>query len=196
MTSTIEQVTEQVTLEQVVTLVVKAHYSERAIVDAVNASKTPIADACLAIMQATKQGMTIREIVEHPANQSEGKAIVTKDTINRYLAIGKMLERVGSDKVDAEGISIADIKFNLDNGMGITELNKVNKIAQLKAVSTKSHPAVLAKRAKRKANTLPKDSKADKIADAIESGKFTEQELGKIANALKIAYANLTKSGK
>ena len=191
MSSTIEQV-EQVTLEQVVTLVVKAHYSERAIVDAVNASKTPIADACLAIMQATAQGMTIREIVEHPANQSEGKAIVNKDTINRYLAIGKMIERVGSDKVDAEGISIADIKFNLDNGMGITELNKVNKVSQLKAVSTKSHPSVLAKRAKRKANTLPKDSKADKIANAIESGKFTKAELDKIALSLKIAYDKLS----
>ena len=195
MTSTIEQV-EQVTLEQVVTLVVKAHYSERAIFDAIDASKNPIADACSAVMQATHQGMTIREIVEHPANQSEGKAIVNKDTINRYLAIGRMIERVGSDKIDAEGISVSDIKFNLDNGMGITELNKVNKVAQLKAVSTKSHPAVLAKKKRRKANNLPKDSKADKIADAIESGKFTEQELGKIANALKIAYANLTKSGK
>jgi len=192
MTSTIEQV-EQVTLEQVVTLVVKAHYSERAIFDAVNASKTPIADACLAIMQATKQGMAIREIVEHPANQSEGKAIVNKDTINRYLAIGRMVERVGSDKVDAEGISIADIKFNLDNGMGITELNNVNKVSQLKQVSTKSHPAVIAKRNRRKANNLPKDSKADKIANAIELGKFTKAELDKIALSLKIAYDKLSK---
>jgi hypothetical protein len=80
--------------------------------------------------------------------------------------------------------------------MGITELNKVNKIAQLKAVSTKSHPAVLAKRAKRKANTLPKDSKADKIADAIESGKWTRADLDKIALAVNIAIDNLIKSGK
>jgi hypothetical protein len=104
-----------------------------------------------------------------------------------------MCERVGSSKIDAEGISLADIKFNLDNGVGIKELNKVNKVSQLKAVSSKNHPSVLAKRAKRKANTLPKDSKADKIANAIESGKFTKAELDKIALSLKIAYDKLSK---
>jgi len=190
------QVTTEVTLTEVVGLVVRAHYSERAIVDAVNASKTPIADACLAVMQATKQGMPLREIVEHPDNQLNGKAIVGKDTLNRYLAIGRMIERVGADKVDAEGISIADIKFNLDNGMGITELNNVNKVSQLKQVSTKSHPSVIAKRNRRKANTLPKDSSADKIVKAIESGKWTRADLDKIALALNIALDNLIKSAK
>jgi len=190
------QITTEVTLTEVVGLVVKAHYSERAIVDAVNASKTPIADACLAIMQATKQGMSLRDIENHPDNQLDGANIVGKDTINRYLAIGRMIERVGADKVDAEGISIADIKFNLDNGLGIKELNKVNKVSQLKAVSTKEHPAVKAKKARRKANTLPRDSKADKIANAIESGKWTRADLDKIALALNIALDNLIKSSK
>jgi hypothetical protein len=196
MTST-TQVTTEVTLTEVVGLVVRAHYSERAIVEAVEASKTPIADACLAVMQAIKQGMSLRDIENHPDNKDkDGKTIVGKDTINRYVAIGKMLERVGSDKVDAEGISIADIKFNLDNGMGIKELNQVNKVSQLKAVSSKNHPAVKAKRDKRKANNLPKDSKADKIANAIESGKWTRADLDKIALALNIALDNLIKSGK
>jgi hypothetical protein len=105
-----------------------------------------------------------------------------------------MCERVGSSKIDAEGISLADIKFNLDNGVGIKELNKVNKVSQLKAVSSKNHPSVKAKRDKRKAkNLLPKDSKADKIADAIETGKFTKAELDKIALSLKIAYDKLSK---
>jgi hypothetical protein len=194
MTST-KQVTTEVTLEEVVGLVVKAHNSERAIFDAVEASKHPIADACLALVQATKQGMSIRDIEESAYNKdAQGVQIVGKDTINRYLAIGKMCERVGSSKIDAEGISLADIKFNLDNGVGIKELNKVNKVSQLKAVSSKNHPSVKAKRDKRKAkNLLPKDSKADKIADAIELGKFTKAELDKIALSLKIAYDKLSK---
>jgi len=193
MTST-KQVTTEVTLEEVVGLVVKAYNSERAIFDAVEASKHPIADACLALVQATKQGMSIRDIEESAYNKdAQGVKIVGKDTINRCLAIGKMCERVGSSKIDAEGISLADIKFNLDNGVGIKELNKVNKVSQLKAVSSKNHPAVKAKRDKRKANNLPKDSKADKIADAIETGKFTKAELDKIALSLKIAYDKLSK---